>query len=494
VGTLLPLASRSTLAKASAHCWDADRKGVSPSSGGGRRSAAVLGPWIVRHVIYPHIFGGIKGVSGKSILGHVARFEEQLRWPAERHAEAAFPRVQALVRDAHSHVRIWREKLASVGAEPGDIRTWEDFARIPCLTRDELQSRPDDCLADNIPPEQRILGRSSGSTGVQLEFWTDRAREPLHFATVHLNHRWMGFEVGEREAFLWGDVGFPVGRRSWRRRLEARVLNRMMFYTQQLDEDLLGLLHRRLRRFRPHLLTVFPTLLTVYMRHCRERGLPPPRPRLIVCSGETLIEDLRPQFEETFGAEVYNRYGTTELGDIAHECPAHEGLHINAHRVWVEVMPLENIEDDLGSIVVTDLDNRAMPFIRYETGDLGRLWPEETTHRCACGRTLPRLAGVMGRFTEMVKAPSGRHYQQLCFSKYPKLAAPGILDIQIIHRPPRTVIARCDVDGRFPEDGPARVVRAIHENTNHEFDITVELTDNLLRTPAGKLRRLIIER
>ena len=46
---------------------------------------------------------------------------------------------------------------------------------------------------------------------------------------------------------------------------------------------------------------------------------------------------------------------------------------------------------------VTELDNLATPFIRYETGDLGRLWPSETTCQCPCGRTLPRHAQDLGK-------------------------------------------------------------------------------------------------
>jgi phenylacetate-coenzyme A ligase PaaK-like adenylate-forming protein len=453
----------------------------------------MISPWVVRHVMYPHIFGWLRGISGKSIMAHVARFEEQSRWPPERRAELTLSRIQELLQHAWDHVPIWREKLTSIGAEPGDIRSWDDFARVPHLTRAELRNRLDDCLADNVPPEQRIMSRSSGSSGERLCFWADRARDPLHHANVHLNHRWAGIEVGEREALLWANVGFPVGRKSWHWRLPPRLLNRMFFSTQLLDEKMLALFHRRLNRFRPRLLTVFPTLLAVYIRHCRERGLPLPRPRAIISTGEMLSEGNRALFEEALGAPVFDRFGSIEFGDITQECEAHEGMHVNAHRVWAEVVPIEGLEGDLGTLVVTDLDNRGLPLIRYESGDLARLWPAETTHLCPCGRTLPRLKALMGRFIDLVRGPSGRHYPQLCFTILPHLEVPGILNMQIVHRPPRTIICRCQTERGFPEGGPARIAEVIHENTDREFDVTVELTDDLIRTPTGKLKRLIIE-
>jgi phenylacetate-CoA ligase len=273
------------------------------------------------------------------------------------------------------------------------------------------------------------------------------------------------------------------------------LLNRMAFVTHRLDDEMLALFRRRVARFRPHLITAFPTYLALYVQHCREHGWELPSPRAIISTGETLTDDNRRLFEESFDVPVFNRYGSIELGDIAQECEAHEGMHINTHRVWVEVLPVEGLEgeDGLGGIVVTDLDNRGLPLIRYDPGDLGRLWPADSTHACSCGRTLPRLTGVMGRYTDIVRGLSGRAYPQMCFGQIPRSEIPGVLAAQTIHRPPKTIISRLHIDGTFPADGAEQYRRVVQEHTNGEFDITVEITNDLKRTPTGKLRNLIIE-
>jgi phenylacetate-CoA ligase len=458
----------------------------------GPRKRSALGPWFVRHVTYPWLFGVLRGVSGRRIMDHVAECERRARWPLERQREAAWKRIAALMRHAFDHVPLWRAKFQSIGAEPGDIRTWEDYARLPELTRADLRDRQADIVADNVPLRARRLMKTSGTSSTPAEVWIDKARDPLHYATVHFNQRFMGFEVGERNLLLWGDRGPPRGRHTWGRRLQSRLLNRVFYGCAMLDEPILDEFHRLLVRFRPALLTVFPARLLVFVQHCRAKRLPLPPVPSIISTGETLLGEHRRLFADAFGAEVYDRYGSIELGDVAHECRAHGGMHINTHRCWVEVVPHEDVDEGHGRIVVTDLDNRSTPLLRYDVGDIGQLWPEETTDPCPCGRTLPRLAEIGGRVAEFIRGPSGRAYLRGIFWKALE-AAPGILDYQVIHRRPRTLIFRCQCDSGFPEDGPDRIVRLLRERTCGEFEISVERCSTLRRTAAGKLRRLITE-
>lgn len=453
---------------------------------------STLGPWLVQHVVYPCVFPLFKRASGRRIMPLVREWEERERWPPERHAEDALRRIQALARHAWEHVPLYREKFAAVGAEPGDLRTWEDFARLPRLTRDDLDQRAADLVADNVPPHRRGRHRTSGSTGRATSFWIDHDRAPLIFATYHHNQRWLGFEAGRRQLIFWPDTVGPRGRKTWSKRLQWRLLNRRFITSPDLDPDTLDYLHRAFLRFRPEVFLSFPTRIAVFIRHCQRRGLELPRVRAIITTGETLFDHQRALFAEAFGAEVFNRYGSIEAGDIAHECGAHQGLHINAHRVWVEVVPEEGLEPGLGRILITDLDNRATPFLRYECGDLGRLWPAETTHACPCGRTLPRLAEISGRITDILEGPSGRIYTRLAFTSAVR-EIPGIHAFQVVHRRPRTLILRVQTDGNFPADGPERLAQLVTAKTHGEFEVGVEQAAELAMTASGKLRVLITE-
>src|SRR5262249_29218268 len=130
-----------------------------------------------------------------------------------------------------------------------------------------------------------------------------------------------------------------------------------------------------------------------------------------------------------FGCRVFNRYGCREVSVIASECPEHDGLHTMAEGLFIEVVkgarPAQ--AGEIGSILVTDLFNRAMPLIRYRIGDLGA-WEEGT---CACGRGLPRLRSVAGRVTDFLVGADGRLVSGVFLATYLVAQRPSLGQVQI---------------------------------------------------------------
>jgi phenylacetate-CoA ligase len=104
------------------------------------------------------------------------------------------------------------------------------------------------------------------------------------------------------------------------------------------------------------------------------------------------------------GLEPFNFYGCFEVGRIAWECPAHQGLHVNLDHLVVECLAEPGGPPEAGTVVVTALDRRAMPFLRYRLGDLARF----VDGPCPCGVSFPRLAAPLGRTLDLIRLPSGR--------------------------------------------------------------------------------------
>jgi phenylacetate-CoA ligase len=99
-----------------------------------------------------------------------------------------------------------------------------------------------------------------------------------------------------------------------------------------------------------------------------------------------------------------NKYGTSELGTVATSCGRSPGMHLFEDLFIVEVLRHGRAVNpgEVGRLAVTDLINTAMPLIRYDVGDVGRLY----TGPCPCGRRTARLE-VLGRVQEVLEAPSG---------------------------------------------------------------------------------------
>jgi phenylacetate-CoA ligase len=115
---------------------------------------------------------------------------------------------------------------------------------------------------------------------------------------------------------------------------------------------------------------------------------------------------MRETIERVFGAPVFNRYGSREVGDIACECEGHQGLHVSAPWQYLEVLRPDGtacLPEEEGELVITNLTNYAMPLIRYRIGDTGS-W---ASHACTCGRAWPLLQQVSGRVCDTFVTPEG---------------------------------------------------------------------------------------
>jgi phenylacetate-CoA ligase len=147
-------------------------------------------------------------------------------------------------------------------------------------------------------------------------------------------------------------------------------------------------------------------------------------PAFVISSGMTLFPHVRALLQQYFGAPVIDAYTMTEFGLIASECE--EGtLHIDSTSVFVEVVDdlLRPVPDGtIGELVITGTINRAMPFTRYQTGDMGAV----AVRPCACGIPGPTLDRLVGKRIVCFVAPDGKRFSPTFFNdlfgRYPAIA------------------------------------------------------------------------
>jgi phenylacetate-CoA ligase len=127
-----------------------------------------------------------------------------------------------------------------------------------------------------------------------------------------------------------------------------------------------------------------------------------PGVRSVIAAAEPLFPATRDAIEGAFKAPVFNTYGSREFMSIGGECEFHSGLHVNAENLVVETHDHDG--DTPSEILVTDLHNYGMPFVRYATGDVGTI----SRASCPCGRGLPMLESIEGRVLDVLRTPDGR--------------------------------------------------------------------------------------
>src|SRR5204862_198522 len=268
-----------------------------------------------------------------------------------------------------------------------------------------------------------------GSTGTPITFYLNGDRKCSRAAATLRHNRWAGWEVGDRAAVIWGAPRDRPGS-GWWTKLRGWLLREPLWLdTGMMTEETLQEFHRALWRYRPRVIQAYARAAVLFARYLEARGLRPYRPLSIVTSAEVLEDEDRAVLERVFGCPVFNRYGCREVSVIASECTAHRGMHVMAEGLYLEIETPDGPArpGEVGSILVTDLMNHAMPLLRYRIGDLGA----RAGGTCPCGRALPRLEKVAGRVTDFLVGASGQLVSGVFLATYIVAQRPALGQVQI---------------------------------------------------------------
>jgi phenylacetate-CoA ligase len=314
--------------------------------------------------------------------------------------EYQFRRLRNHLEWSYTHVPYYRALFDDHGVHPARISSFEDFHRVPFLTRKILRSRFQDLRATvKLPYVKRQS--TGGSTGEPVTVEVDPQRMGLSEAARLRAHRWFGLQPGAREIVLWG-APIELGRQDRLRNLRDWVLNSRLLSAFDMSEAALRRYTAVIARYRPQKMYGYASSLFLLARYFERHRIPaPPGLTAVFPTAEPLFDFQRTAIQEALGVRVGVEYGSRDGGVAALECPA-GGLHIFAEGMVVEIADPD--ATGCGEIVVTCLDSLCFPIIRYRTGDIGSFDPTP----CPCGRALPKLKAVAGRRTDFLVTPRGR--------------------------------------------------------------------------------------
>lgn len=306
-------------------------------------------------------------------------------------------KLQALIRHAYDNVPYYRELFRSAGLSPEDIRTAGDLQRIPVTTKDDLKAAGVERItARGTDLAACRLLHTTGTTGtpfaIRLARGELQARRLVEFRALLA----IGFRPRDRLTVLG-----PMQPHA------ARLHQRLGFYRSVNVSPALSPDDQidRVRRSRPTILWAYPTVLRALLGRVDDRLETVARPRMIVTSAEVCGDALKARMQGGRSIPTFNFYAANEVGRIAAECRAHEGLHVNEDHVILECVRPDGTAGpgNDGAAVVTGLDARAQPFIRYRLGDVIAF----TGQPCSCGSPFPLIGAPVGRAGDVVTLPSG---------------------------------------------------------------------------------------
>lgn len=397
-------------------------------------------------------------------------------------------KLRELLQHAYAQVPFYQRRFNEAGLCPSDVQSIADLLRLPVLTKQEIQSHQDDLMACGIERCRLRENHTGGSTGHPLTFYQDANCIAWSDADKLRNYRMAGYQLGMRWAFLWGADYDAKAHKGRKEQFKDRfVYNIRWINTFDLTIETLVQAAEQLARWQPRILVAYVSSATLLARLIKERGLSGIHPLAIQTSAEVLTPDDRRLLEKTFGCAVFDRYGCREVGNIAHECSAHQGLHILAENNLVELLDAEGRPAEpgqLGRVVVTNLNNYAMPLIRYENGDMG----VASQRMCACGRGLPLMDSINGRITDVITSPSGKLLHGEFFTHlFYKIG--GVYQFRVVQETRGDLLIQIVPGSGFDRRAAFSFLECtIHQQGDPAFRVRFDVRDSLPPTPSGKYR------
>ncbi|PYP55616.1 MAG: hypothetical protein DMD44_14615 [Gemmatimonadetes bacterium] len=397
------------------------------------------------------------------------------RWTPQHWKAWQDEQLGALLDRAATRVPYYREAWRA-RRRAGDRASWELLENWPVLEKQTLRENPGAFRADDRAGRDLLREHTSGTTGLPLSVGKSRGTlRGLYALAAARARRWYGVLPGDRTARLGGQLVAPFAQRRppfWVWNAAGRELYMSTFH---LAPELVPHYLDALVRYHIVCLTGYTSSLVALAHEMLRAGRVDLRMKVVVTSAEPLGEDQRAAIEAAFGCPVRETYGMTENVAAASECEA-GGLH-----QWPEVGVIEAVDEEF---ICTGLINDAMPLIRYRLGDRGRLAPAGET--CPCGRTLPLIAAIEGRTSDLLVTSDGRRI----FWMNPVLYGLPVRQGQIVQESVRRIRVRFVPTPAFTEVAGRTLVARIRDRLG-DVDVVLEPLAELPRTAAGKVRAIV---
>ena len=392
-------------------------------------------------------------------------------WSIDKLEDFQNQRLRKIIKYAYDNVPGYREKFIKAKLKPEDIKTKDDLWKIPITTREELQNNKD-FVNINLISGTLYTG---GSTGTSLKYYESEESREIRWHSHLRGWSWNGYVPGKRLAVISSAQGLVKAENT------INLIGDLT--TENLKKNV-----EKLLEFKPQYLRGYVGPLYILAKYCLDNNIRLKGIESIDPISENLYDFQRDTMEKAFNCKVFEEYCCNDGGACAWECEAHEGLHYFMERAI--------IEDVNGEMIVTDLWNRAMPFIRYRNGDSVKF----LNKKCSCGRELP-LIKAKGRSNDFLITKNGvvgatyLMYHGIGYvgageddSKF----RIGIRAIQYVQKPGYLLEVNI-VKNKWCKDEEIISFENILSKVTHGMKIRINFVDDIPKTKKGKRSFIINE-
>lgn len=435
---------------------------------------------------YMNTFEASHWMITRKVEKHYLALNETQWLSSEALGELQDEKLRRLIRHAYRNAPFYRQRMIEAGLRPEDIRGRADLHKLPFLTKDDVRENLYfDIRAENIDHRDVLRITTSGSTGRPFVCFADREQLEFRWAATLRAQEWTGYVFGDPCVRLWHQTLGMSAKQAFMEKSDAAFCNRLFVPIFEQKVDGLDRMLEMIEGHRPVLVDGYAEAFDFLARHLSEHGGLSHAPKAVMSSAQSLPQHSREVIERAFGCRVFDKYGSREFSGIAYECEAHAGHHVVSEGYIVEILVdgRPAAPGETGEVVITDLNNYAMPFVRYRIGDLAVAMADEP---CTCGRGGPRIGEIHGRVQSIIQGTDGRYVPGTFFPHLLKDYEYAIERFQIVQDAPGAITLRVVRGGRYSDDVLDEVLATIREHLGDDLTIEVSFVEKVEMVRTGK--------
>ncbi len=379
---------------------------------------------------------------------------------------------------------LYQSKLAS--------KIPNEWSKIPIMEKKDFQSDLKKMISKGIKKNDLFIGSTSGSTGTPFFYAKNKFSHSMTWALTLNRYNFHDIKLRSLEARFYGRSNKIEDK--IKEKIKDIILNRFLFSVFDLSNQACQNYLNYFKKIKFKYIYGYTNSLIIFSKFLIKEGLTLKKicssVRVCIVTSEMLLPEDRLLLSNSFGIPIINEYGVSEAGGIIAFEDNQFNWVLSKETQFIEIVDENNKILPIGSegeILITDLFNKAMPFIRYKTGDIGRLKEKKGTLY---------LDKLIGRKNDNIILPNGKISPGLTFYYISKalLEKTGIINEFIIRQVKiDTFIFEMVMSRNFERSEIKYLEKSVSKYLQSNLTIVLKKVPEIKRPDSGKIKHFFSE-
>ena len=410
------------------------------------------------------------------LLNEYIKMKAIEKWPKERIQNLQIRRLNEIFQIAKK-IPFYNKYYKKHGVFNLVISQMDDLKKIPTINKSRIRNIKIEDITSIKNKKEILCTPTSGSTGEPLLIYIDKRIEMIPPVKVINAMKQFGWNLFDKGLEIWRED--KATHKNFMRKLGLLDSISVFEPIEEIAEKIIDKNPNYLFCSRS-----FYMILAEYFKKHNLKILP----KYLLCTAEVVLEEHRKELEETFNTKLLNIYGCMECPTIAGSCPEENNLHVFQSTCIVEYDNIsEENGEEFGDIIVTNLTNMVMPFVRYKNGDRGKI----ISSPCQCGRNTQILGDIIGRDNDDIKLSDGRFFNYLHF--YQIFRGEKIIkQYKIIQRNVDELMFQFKLKEKYRKTNAKKYLHSLIDKHFDKLNFKIEFVEQFTMPKSGKFK--VIER